>query len=221
MHQTLPSQEKTVSGPKRAPHVIGDSPGVLFRIIDSGVNLCLWQRATQAAISRELAFLQASALPDVRCQTSLDTFDDDVCTLMQQQALDPMSFTQWRIDMERLAGLYFGVSEQREVTLRLVTTDDDDCRRFHFDRSNLRLLCTYRGPGTEWLTDEQVDRLAQSAGAANEDIVRFGEPARFETFWAGILKGEAYPGNAGNGLIHRSPAIAYSGQTRVLFSLDC
>ena len=95
------------------------------------------------------------------------------------------------------------------------------CHRFHADRTRLRLLCTYRGPGTEWLTEAQVDRWALSNGSANEDIIRFGEPARFMSPWVGIMKGSAYPGNAGHGLVHRSLPIAGSGRTRVLFCLDC
>ena len=204
-----------------SPHTVGNQPDVLRQILDPGVNLSLWQRPAQTAITRELSNLQASHLPDVRYPTSLDSFDDDVCTLLQQQDLDPLAFSNWRIDLRRLADLYFSISDNRDVTMRLVTTDDDDCRRFHVDRTHLRLLCTYRGPGTEWLTDAQVDRLAQSTGAPNEDIIRFGEPSQFEPFWVGVMKGDAFPGNVGHGLVHRSPSIAGSGQTRVLFCLDC
>jgi hypothetical protein len=194
---------------------------VLRHIPAQGVNLCLWQRPAQAAIIREVASLQASDLPDVRCPTTLDSFDADVRMLLQQQGLDPQAFRYWRADMYRLAESYFGVSGDNDVTLRLVTTDDDDCRRFHVDRTQLRLLCTYRGPGTEWLRDEQVDRSAQRTGAPNADIIRFGEPSMFEPFWAGLLKGDAFPGNAGHGLVHRSPSIAHTGTVRVLFCLDC
>jgi hypothetical protein len=221
MDQTMTNPELMIATPAESPHVIGDRPTVLRYILNPSVNLCLWQRPAQPAVIRELSSLKASDLPDVRCPTSLDSFDDDVSMLLQQHGLDPFAFKNWRVDLRRLADLYFSVSENRDVTLCLVTTDDDDCRRFHVDRTQLRLLCTYRGPGTEWLIDEQVDRLAQSTGAPNADIIRFGEPSEFEPFWAGILKGDAYPGNAGHGLVHRSPPIAGSGQTRVLFCLDC
>jgi len=210
-----------ISMASTSPHTVGNQPDVLHQILEPGVNLSLWQRPAQPAVIRELSSLQASDLPDVRCATSLDSFDDDVNTLLQQQGHDPLAFKNWRVDLRRLAGLYFSISEHRNVTLRLVTTAADNCRRFHTDRNHLRLLCTYRGPGTEWLTNEQVDRLAQSTGAPNEDIIRIGTLSQFEPFWAGILKGDAYPGNAGHGLVHRSPPIAGSGQTRVLFCLDC
>ncbi|MCG7862585.1 MAG: DUF1826 domain-containing protein [Candidatus Thiodiazotropha endolucinida] len=221
MHQILTPQESATSTPGATSHIIGDSPDVLHQILDPGVNLSLWQRLPQTAITRELSILQASHLPDVRCPASLDSFDDDVSALLRQQGLDPLVFTNWRKDLRRLADLYFSLSDDRDVTLRLVTTDDDECRRFHVDRTNLRLLCTYRGPGTEWLTNDQVDRLAQATGAPNEDIIRFGIPSQFEPFWVGILKGDAFPDNASHGLVHRSPPIKGSGQTRVLFCLDC
>jgi len=199
---------------------VGDRADVLRHVLDPEVNLCLWQRPAQVAVIREIASLLASDLPDVRCATSLASFDDDVCTLLQQQGLDPSAFSHWRADMLRLADAYFNVSGNNEVTLRLVTTNEDECRRFHVDRTQLRLLCTYRGPGTEWLPDDQVDRMAQATGAPNEAIVRYGEPSQFEPFWAGILKGDAFPGNFGHGLVHRSPPVSGTGQTRVLFCLD-
>jgi hypothetical protein len=204
-----------------APHATGSQSDVLGRILDPGVNLGLWQRSPQTAIARELSTLQATHLPDVRCPTSPDSFDTDVIALMRKRGLDPLDFKNWRADLGRLADLYFSVSQDSPVTIRLVATENDDCRRFHVDRTHLRLLCTYRGPGTEWLTDAQVDRVAQSNGATNDGIIRFGEPSQFEPFWVGILKGDAYPGNAGLGLVHRSPTIAGTGQTRVLFCLDC
>ena len=221
MNQSATNHEMMVSTPPASPHNTGDQPDVLRQILEPGVNLCLWQRPAQGAVTRELSSLKAPGLPDVRCTTSLDAFDDDVARLLEQQGLDPLAFSHWRNDLRRLADLYFKLSVDRDVTVRLVTTDEDDCRRYHVDRTHLRLLCTYRGLGTEWLTNEQVDRRAQATGAPNEKIIRFGEPSRFEPFWVGILKGDAYPGNAGSGLVHRSPPIKGSGLTRVLFCLDC
>lgn len=213
--------EFPASQPAASPHVAADQPDVLCHIRDSGVNLCLWRRPASRAVTRELSILRASHLPDVRCWTSPASFEEDVCALLGQQGLDPLAFNNWRIDLERLATRFFDISEGRDVALRLETKADDGCRRFHVDLTHLRLLCTYRGPGTEWLTDAQVDRVAQANGAPNEGIILAGEPSQFEPFWVGVMKGEAYTGNAGHGLVHRSPPITGSGQTRVLFCLDC
>jgi hypothetical protein len=221
MLQTPPKPEPVPTLSFVSPHVIGDRPEVLSRISDTDVNLCLWQRHGQSEITREVASLEASSLPDVRCPTSRASFDDDVSSLLQQQGLAPLAFKHWRADLQQLADFYFSVSQDYDVTLRMESLDSTRCPRFHVDRTHLRLLCTYHGPGTEWLTDEQVDREAQNTGAPNEDIIRFGEPSRFEPFWVGILKGDRYPGNAGHGLVHRSPPVNSTGQTRVLFCMDC
>ncbi|MEM9461286.1 MAG: DUF1826 domain-containing protein [Myxococcota bacterium] len=220
MLDTVTNPEPKVSAQHARPHVTGDRPAELRQILNPDVNLCLWRRPVQPAITKELCSLRASHLPDVRCETSPASFDDDVSMLLTQQGLDPALFKHWRDDLRCLANLFFSVSGKRDVVLRLDAMDEDGCQRFHIDRTHLRLLCTYRGPGTEWLTNEQVDRDAQGNGAPNERIIRFGEPSRFEPFWVGILKGSAYPGNARRGLVHRSPPIAGSGQTRILFCLD-
>lgn len=221
MHQTARRSGSSASKSPASPHAVSDQPGTLRRVLEQGVNLSLWQRPYQQAIARELSSLQAYDLPDARRWTSTASFDDDLCALLGQRDLDPSAFRARRIDLGRLAALFFRMSGERDVALRLETTEGDACRRFHVDRTHLRLLCTYRGPGTEWLRDGQVDRAALTDGAPNDDIIRLGEPARFETFWVGVLKGDAYPGNAGHGLVHRSPPIAGTGQTRVLFCLDC
>lgn len=222
MHEHLMNDEIELAATAGCTnHAVGNRAEILSRIRVPGVNLSLWQRPTRPTVSRELSSLQVSDLPDVRCSTTLTTFESDLTRLLELQGLDPSALSHWRKDLRRLAGTYFAVSDDRDVTLRLVTTDDDDCRRYHVDRTQLRMLCTYLGPGTEWLSNDQVDRLAQASGSPNEEIIRFGEPARFEPFWVGILKGDAYPGNSGNGLVHRSPPITGSGQTRVLFCLDC
>ena len=203
------------------PHLLAEDARILHRINEHEVNLSLWRRKPLESIIREIAGLRATDLPDVRCRTSRAAFGADVGRLLQEQGLDPRAFGAWIADLRELAEMFFGLCMGRDVTLRLETTDRDGCPRFHVDRTHLRLLCTYRGPGTEWLTDDQVDRDTQGRGEPNERIVRFGKPERFEPFWVGILKGDAYPGNAGRGLVHRSPPIAGSGQLRLLFCLDC
>ena len=143
------------------------------------------------------------------------------CTLIREQGLNPEDFPTWRKDLRGIADLYFKISEDRPVTVRLESSDDARCPRFHVDHTHLRLLCTYRGESTEWLTEIQTDREAQVGGAPNEDIIRFGEPSNFGLFTVGIMKGNAYPDNSGHGLVHRSPRVKGPNRTRILFCLDC
>ena len=209
---------KHLSSTCPSPHRLGHQRNILGQILDPGVNLSLWQRAALPAISRELSSLAPSQLPDERDRTSPATFKEDVRGLLRRQGLEPDDFSHLLADLAQLADVFFPLCGDHVARFRLVTTDGDNCRRFHVDTRHLRLLCTYQGPGTEWLDDAQVDRGALHSGAPNDAIIRFGETSRFEPFWVGIFRGE--PGRNGDGLVHRSPPIAGTGQTRVLFSLD-
>lgn len=200
-------------------HLAGTDVAVLQRITEPGVNLSLWQRTGLPHVSVELSGLRGADLADARRETSAAGFDRDLSELLRLQNLDPAAFAHWRADLGMLSKHFFHLAGGRDVRFRLVTTDRDDCRRFHVDRTSLRLLCTYRGPGTEWLTDQQVDRAAQASGAPNEAIIRYGTPSHFGTFWVGVMKGD--PGNSGQGLVHRSPPVENTGVVRVLFCMDC
>ncbi len=200
------------------PHRVGADAEVFQQILDPEVNLCLWQRPAQASIKGEVMKLGPSDLPDVRHATSRDTFDEDVIRLLHENGLDPSGFGSLRADMRNLARRFADVSEGRPVRIRFFTTAEDDCRRFHLDRTHLRMICTYQGPGTEWLEDAQVDRTAQRGGAPNSEIIRYGEPSQLQAFWVGLMKGD--PANVGAGLVHRSPTIKGTGTTRVVLCLD-
>ena len=205
---------------ERTSHLIGDTPDILARISEPGVNICIWQRPSIDQINRELVSLTPRDLPDVRSHCTLNNFDAAVTGRMANQGLSPDLFKHWREDLLSIARVYFPLTKGRRVTMRLETTDQDGCPRFHTDRTHLRLLCTYLGPGTEWLRDDQADREAQLAGAPNSEILITDKPSQLGRFWVGLLKGSAFPGNSLNGLIHRSPPSQGPGITRVLFCLD-
>jgi len=102
----------------------------------------------------------------------------------------------------------------------------DACRLFHVDVSGLRLLVTYSGHGTQWIGNDDVCRdemglRGRTVEQTNAAIVP--HPARIravQRFSVAVLKGESYPGNLGNGIVHRSPPIGASGMRRLRLCLD-
>ena len=100
------------------------------------------------------------------------------------------------------------------------------CPRFHVDRVGIRLLCTYRGPGTEWLDDRDVDRglLGRRAdGESDESSGLILDPNAVQEvprFAMALLKGSMWQGNSERGVIHRSPAVTASESPRVLLAID-
>lgn len=129
-------------------------------------------------------------------------------------------------DVERLTQRLLTVYAAPRFRLFFGAILGDQCRKFHVDYVHLRLLCTYLGPGTEWLRDEDVNRELLGAPfecpeQANEAVQR--QPGRVRHLRLGevaILKGEAYPGQPGFGLVHRSPPISQAGLARVFLSIS-
>lgn len=192
----------------------------LASVFAPGVNLALWQRPPVAEVERELLALGASALPDVRRRTSPETVRADCASVLEERGLGAHRFRRWIEDIAHLLDTFHRLAEGRPITLRLETLADDGCTRFHVDRTHLRLLCTYRGPGTEYLDNAQVNRAALGCGQPNEAIIRQGTPSGFQPYWVGIMKGARFPGEEHNALVHRSPPLTGSGWSRVLVCLD-
>ncbi len=114
-------------------------------------------------------------------------------------------------DIAALADMFAGVMEAPYLRLRLDVVTGNACRRFHVDAITARLVCTYRGTGTQY-------------GIAREGQ----EPARVFTTPTGapiLLRGKLWPvsgeaGPSGARLLHRSPPIEGSGETRLVLVLD-
>ena len=98
--------------------------------------------------------------------------------------------------------------------LRLETVRDDGCTRFHTDAVRYRLLCTYRGPGTEW-----IDPKALSDHSHGRPL----DPARIRRLERGavaFMRGAKGATPERPALVHRSPKIAGTGSIRLLLVID-
>ena len=93
------------------------------------------------------------------------------------------------------------------------------CPRFHADNNELRMLCTYHGPGTLWLPDHAVDRNAHLNGRGNAS--NFADESAAQEVKTGdvaLLKGGLYP--AASPILHCSPTITSPAEKRVLLTID-
>jgi len=108
-----------------------------------------------------------------------------------------------RTDILFLASRFSDLTGSSSLRLRLESVDTDACRRFHADYTDVRLVLTYAGPGTDIreTTDDDAPVHRISAGQI------------------ALFKGRLYPG-APPVLLHRSPPIEGSGTRRVVLVLD-
>ncbi len=122
-------------------------------------------------------------------------------------------------DVSSLLTLFEKVIKASSYRLLLATVSANMCRKFHTDLNDLRMLCTYVGPGTIWVPDEIVDcqSLRAKRGDAELDI----EERHIQQVSTGevvILKGALY--EEANPILHRSPTIEENGERRLLLRID-
>jgi hypothetical protein len=130
-------------------------------------------------------------------------------------------------DVLRWARAFASLTGQKHIKVTLASVWSDSCRKFHADFVGLRMLCTYVGQGTDYVSDEFVDREGaddvdpEDIQASNVAMLRDpGAVRRCATGDLIVLKGESYPGNRGFGAIHRSPPIQQSRGRRLVLTLD-
>ncbi len=122
-------------------------------------------------------------------------------------------------DMTNLCELFFKLTQSKSIRFQVEIVRTDMCRLFHVDNMRQRLLCTYIGPGTEWLDHSNVYRDGFGK-RCNEKIVKdFEKINKANPFEVLILKGAMYAGKEFS-TVHRSPPIEKDFKTRVLLKID-
>ena len=115
-------------------------------------------------------------------------------------------------DIETLISVYAKIARTDLVDVRLESIDHDACWKFHRDSVEMRLLTTYRGPATEWVCPNNADTALQQQKDYDGPIetLRLHDIALFKGNRAGTE----------DGIVHRSPPIAGTMQTRLLLCLN-
>jgi hypothetical protein len=197
--------------------IVGAGITTLERIFDDGISVAAWRRGPVPEIVAALEH----ALPheEIVVRESLRAADPDLGKVID--VLGPIAGPPTANWLRTLAELHAVLADADRLGLRLCLTRGQPCPRFHVDRVGLRLICTLRGPGTQWLDHADVDRrhLGVRGPTDTPDLLRPGAVVRrLEPFDVGIFKGESWPGNAGRGAVHRSPPP--DGGWRLLATFD-
>ncbi|EGV31638.1 protein of unknown function DUF1826 [Thiorhodococcus drewsii AZ1] len=181
----------------------------LAEVYDPVVQVCAWPREMDPDVSQYLAGLESTA----RVQ-AIETLS--AAGRPQLNALPAGPGRDALIDdLSRLSEVLCDLVECPAVGLRLARVDHAMCPGWHIDRVGMRLICTYQGPGTQWLEDQDVDR--RDLRHARMGDAAFIQAAPGEVV---LLKGALWPGNEALGAVHRSPGIAPGADTRTLVTLD-
>jgi hypothetical protein len=163
-------------------------------VFDPYVHLVVWQRAGDEDVAQRAACWPLAAGRVIR---SIRIDNLELPALESMLSLPPHS--PFAADVKLLAELFATITGADSVGVRIDVTDRATCPRFHSDHVTLRLMTTYRGPGTQWMQDGKT----QQADAG--DVL--------------FAKGDLWPDLHCGPCVHRSPEPR-PGESRVLLTLD-
>lgn len=186
---------------------VTQKPENLSILAKPGCAAAIWQRQAPPAFQTWIDGLDPDTLPSARLTLRPQSILP-VLTELCDGAQTPHGPHRQRLieDIAALTHLFCDLMAAPYVRLRLDRVTSNACRKFHIDALTARLVCTYRGTGTQY---------GVSHGGA--------EPKRVFTVPTGapiLLRGTLWPEQPRSGLLHRSPPIEGSGETRLVLVLD-
>ncbi|MBO9409293.1 DUF1826 domain-containing protein [Shimia sp. R9_1] len=188
---------------------VGLAPNLatLSAIHHPGCAAVLWRRQMAPELTTWMQSLPSDHLPKTRVVLRPDRVKD---TLLQVCALSGTPDCPERAllidDASEMAMAFANILNAPYLRLRFDIITTNACRRFHIDAVTARLVCTYRGTGTQYGISPNGE-----------------EPNRVFTVPTGapiVLRGTLWPETPQSGLLHRSPPIEGTGETRSVLVLD-
>jgi len=167
----------------------------------------IWQRPMDTAFQTWFDRLDPEHLPRARVILRPEKVQKALEQILDATAL-PASTERsfWIKDATFLAETFAQVMQAPFIRLRLDAITTNACRKFHIDALTARLICTYRGTGTQYgISPDGED-------PRHIFTVPTGSPI--------VLRGTRWPETPKSGLLHRSPPIEGTGETRSVLVLD-
>lgn len=167
----------------------------------------IWHRQTPADVQNWVDSLDPAQLPQGRVVVrpkAVQIAVGEFCGVSKTPICRER--TELIEDIAALAGIFSGLMRAPYLRLRLQAVTSNACRKFHIDATTARLVCTYRGTGTQYGITQGGD-----------------DPRRVFTVPTGapvLLRGSLWPETPASGLVHRSPPIEGTGETRLVLVLD-
>lgn len=186
---------------------VADDPAGLRAFLQPGCAAAIWRRNMPKDVLSWLETVPEDALPNGRVILPTGAIAETFGHLCDMSGLPDGDQRAWlEADIAEMAQMFADLMQAQYLRLRLDKIQTNACRRFHIDAITARLVCTYRGTGTQY-------------GISTDG----SDPKRVFTVPTGapiLLRGTLWPGDPQSGLLHRSPPIEGTGETRLVLVLD-
>ncbi|WP_421854880.1 DUF1826 domain-containing protein [Oricola sp.] len=186
---------------------LADSPAEFDAIHREDVAAVIWQRRPLESFQRWIDDLDPALLPTTRLILRPGDVPDTL-KLVCDLAGTPDCADRRRLieDAAALSKMFAQVMHTEFLRLRLDVISTDACRKFHVDAVTARLVCAYRGKGTQY---------GVSYNGSHPDLVN-----TVPTGMPMIMRGARWHASGALDFVHRSPPIEGTGATRLLLVLD-
>ncbi len=186
---------------------IADKPDDLAAIRKPGCAASIWRRQPPQGFQDWIDELRPDQLPATRTVLRGEAVGEAVQHICDIAGMDKCAERTWLVeDIADLSIRFAEIMQSPYLRLRLGVVNTNACRKFHIDAIMARLICTYRGTGTQY-------------GVSTDGK----EPQKVFTVATGapmVMRGTRWPENPASSLLHRSPPIEGSGETRLVLVLD-
>ena len=185
---------------------------ILRRIKCSTVDLALYKRKLSAKLCDVLGKTPLHHFPSGRFLIRSSQVHETIYSLFSESSLDNNTRKELAQDICSLAKCFVEISGTQDIDIRLETVTHDACWKFHRDCVSLRLLTTYKGPGTQIVPDEFTEKALADQRDYGGPFVQLGNDV------VALFKGSEH--ETSNGVLHRSPPISRSGEARYFLCLN-
>ena len=207
MNCTEITTEKALAGSVPAKVAYVDEVEGLIQLFDGNTAGVIWRRRVHKRMQSWLDSLPVDQLPTGRIVLPVSQVRSAVTELMNMSEMPDCSERQLLLDDVCLLAHEFNeLFAPAYLRLRFDVVTTNKCPKFHIDHVAARLLCTYRGVGTEYSFLDDQKRPAEIFTTPNCAAI--------------VLRGAKWPTDRANNLVHRSPVINDVNETRLLLVID-
>ena len=130
---------------------VADKPEDLKTFLHPGCAAAIWRRQLMPEFQSWIDALDLSMLPQGRIVLRPGAVPAAVTALCDvAQTPDRTEREQLIGDISAMAEIFANLMQTPYVRLRLQAVTTNACRKFHIDAIKARLVCTYRGQGTQY-----------------------------------------------------------------------
>lgn len=183
------------------------SPEDLWKIHQPGCAAVIWRRHALPSFQNWIHHLAPSQLPKTRMVAQAAAVRTAVAQCCDAAGTPPCHERNLLVDdVAALALCFAKLLRAPQLRVRLDVATAFAGQDFQIDGVRSRLICTYRGTGTQYGSSRN--------GAEPQQV--FTTPTAAPI----VLRGALWPETPPSGLLHRSPPMEDPGETRLLLVVD-